>query len=71
MLLINTLVYKDALERMKVIELLLKGGVPLETVWEDSGETALHMAVVMNDAQVIFEAFKRLNLSRSGVNHLG
>lgn len=36
----------------RLVELLLLRGVPLEAEWPDTGETALSMAVKLNDAQV-------------------
>jgi hypothetical protein len=51
MLLVNAMASKDH-RRAYFVEELVQGGVPLESVYPESGDTALGMAVTLNDVQV-------------------
>jgi hypothetical protein len=56
MLLLNA-VQHDHPDRVRLVKMLLRRRVPLQELWPDTGETALHMAVQSGDAQVRRTAF--------------
>jgi hypothetical protein len=52
MLLLNAVQIDDLPHNARLVEMLLQRKVPLEEVWEQTGETALSMAVTYDDVEV-------------------
>ncbi|KAF6261819.1 ankyrin repeat-containing domain protein [Scenedesmus sp. NREL 46B-D3] len=53
MLLLNAVQIDDPPDNARLVEMLLQRSVPLEEVWERSGETALGMAVSYDDVEMV------------------
>jgi hypothetical protein len=52
MLLLNAVQCEEPPHNARLVELLLQRNVPLEEIWEQTGETALSMAVSYDDVAV-------------------
>jgi hypothetical protein len=52
MLLLNAVQIDDPPHNARLVEMLLQRNVPLEEIWEQTGETALSMAVTYDDVEV-------------------